>query len=162
SPANTGDPTFLDNCGGLVTITFVDSLTSGACPGAYLISRTFTAEDECGNIATCLQQILVEDTTPPIITCPVSVTIECTDDTSVDSLGIAAAVDACDTLVDIVVTDSIVPGNCAAEYLILRKFVASDQCGNADSCIQSILVQDNTGPVFDTLCQTEFEFFTSL
>ena len=59
-PAN---PTATDNCGGSVTITFSEDST-GSCP--YTLTRTWEAEDECGNVATCVQVLTVDDTTPPV------------------------------------------------------------------------------------------------
>src|SRR6266700_2394206 len=42
----------------------------------YATKRTWTATDECGNTATCSQTISVQDTTPPVIACADSKTIE--------------------------------------------------------------------------------------
>src|SRR5690606_34917899 len=92
------------------------------CVGNYTILRTFYAADQCGNIDSCLQTISVIDTVAPVITCPVDVTVQCTDDTSVDSIGIATAVDACDTLVTITSSDVVLAGNCPGNYTISRTF----------------------------------------
>ena len=44
-----------------------------------VITRTWTATDNCGNASTCIQTITVEDVTAPVITCPVDVTVNCED-----------------------------------------------------------------------------------
>ncbi|MBK7342543.1 MAG: hypothetical protein IPJ06_05210 [Saprospiraceae bacterium] len=55
--------------------------TSGNCPDNYKIERTWKATDRCGNVSTtCKQTITIEDTTPPVVTCPAGITIECSDD----------------------------------------------------------------------------------
>ena len=41
--------------------------TSGACPGNYSVTRTWTATDDCGNFSTASQTITVQDTTAPVI-----------------------------------------------------------------------------------------------
>lgn len=64
-PEVTGWPTATDNCGGLVVITYVDVFAyrnGTTCP--WKLIRTWTATDECGNNATCTQEIVCccEDT----------------------------------------------------------------------------------------------------
>src|SRR5947208_16690108 len=50
-----------------------------ALPGAAVnaIDRTWTATDDCGNSSTCVQRMTVRDTTPPAITVPPDVVLEC-------------------------------------------------------------------------------------
>ena len=40
-----------------------------------VITRTWTATDDCGNASTCMQTITVEDMTAPVITCPADATV---------------------------------------------------------------------------------------
>src|SRR5690606_39443512 len=133
SVASLGIATATDACDTVITITSSDLVIAGDCPGDYTIERTFYAEDQCGNIDSCVQTITVIDTVAPVITCPLDLTVECTDDLSVDSLAIATAVDACDTLVTITSSDVVLAGNCPGNYTISRTFYAADQCGNVDS-----------------------------
>ena len=42
------EATATDNCGEVV-ITVEEVTTAGACAGDYVITRTFTATDDCGN-----------------------------------------------------------------------------------------------------------------
>src|SRR5947199_8394899 len=67
-----------DNCGGAVTVTWQgDSISSSNCAGQFVISRTYRAIDQCGNSASCIQTITVNDTNPPSITCPSNLTASC-------------------------------------------------------------------------------------
>src|SRR5260370_18206585 len=67
-----------DSCGGPVTVTWQgDAISSSNCPGQFIISRTYRATDLCGNSATCIQTITVNDTNPPSITCPTNLTASC-------------------------------------------------------------------------------------
>ena len=141
---NTGVATGSDDCGS-VTITYSDSETPGACPGAYTVSRTWTATDECGNVATCVQTITVEDMTPPTITCPADVTLECPGDTTTGNTGVATGSDDCGT-VTITYSDSETPGACPGAYTVSRTWTATDECGNVATCVQTITVEDMTPP----------------
>ena len=70
-PANTGTPTATDNCDpNVTTFRFSDVTTPGACPQEMTITRTWEAEDACGNVsASCVQTINVVDNTAPVVTC---------------------------------------------------------------------------------------------
>ena len=63
-PSNTGQATAADAGDPDPTITYADA-RDGSCP--EIITRTWTAEDECGNCSSCNQTITVEDTTAPSI-----------------------------------------------------------------------------------------------
>mgnify|MGYP002683854980 CR=1 FL=1 len=55
-----------DNCGGVVTVTFIsDVISNQTCANRYTITRTYRATDVCGNFAECTQIITVNDVTPP-------------------------------------------------------------------------------------------------
>ena len=62
-------PTAVDICSEFI-ILIDEEITTLGCTGNYTIKRTFSAEDECGNVATDVQVITVEDTVPPILTIP--------------------------------------------------------------------------------------------
>jgi hypothetical protein len=68
-PSNTGTATAPDNCDSNPSITHSDAVTPGACPDDYVIARTWTATDACGNSNTCEQIVTIEDTTAPVISC---------------------------------------------------------------------------------------------
>ena len=52
--------TATDNCTANPTITFISDVSDGnTCP--EVITRTYQAEDDCGNISTCTQLITIDD-----------------------------------------------------------------------------------------------------
>jgi len=150
-PANTGSATASDNCDASPEITYSDVTTAGNCPQAYTISRTWVATDTCGNSSNCVQIIVVEDTTPPDLTCVPNVTIECDESTDPANTGQASATDNCDPVADVTYTDAIVPGACPQELTITRSWTAVDDCGNVSNCTQVIEVVDSTPPTI-TFC----------
>ena len=70
------DASATDNCGE-VTIDVVDTTIAGACEGDYIITREFTATDDCGNSSSATQIITIIDTTAPVLTIPSDYTAEC-------------------------------------------------------------------------------------
>ncbi len=120
SPDNTGYATATDNCPGEITLTYEDVFTQGGCPQEGTIDRTWTATDACGNSASCVQTITIEDTTAPIIVCPPDVTVSCTDPTHPDYTGYATATDNCAPDVIITWSDEIIPGDCGGPELAAK------------------------------------------
>ena len=146
-PPATGSATATDNCTASPTITFSDATVSGACPLLMTITRTWTASDGCGNSTACIQIVVVTDNTPPVISCPANITIECTASTLPANTGSATATDACDSAPTITSSDVTVGGACPQERTITRTWVATDDCGNTSTCVQTIFVDDSTAPV---------------
>src|SRR5690606_2334200 len=124
-----------------------------------LLIRTHTATDECGNQADCIQTILIEDTTAPVLTCAADVTIECTEDTSPANTGSSTATDNCDAAVtNISFSDAIIPSTvCPQELTIQRTWTATDSCGNSSTCLQIITVDDSTAPVLTCAADVTIE-----
>ena len=94
------------------------------------------------NSDECTQIITIVDTTAPVMTCPDDVTIECGDAIPVTS---TTATDNCDTNVDVTYSDGPEMGLCP--MVIVRTFVATDDCGNTTECTQRIIIEDTTPPV---------------
>src|SRR5262249_14378300 len=93
----------------------------------------------------------VHDVTPPVVTCPANVTVNCQDSTAPANTGTANATDNCSpttiTFSD-VSTQNPNPGVCGHNtYTITRTWTARDVCLNSASCGQTIHVQDVTAPV---------------
>ncbi len=139
---NTGVATATDGCG-TVTITFADLVTTN-CGGTRVLARTWTARDQCGNTTNAVQTITVRDTTPPTITAPPDLVLDCPAVTTTNATGVATASDGCGS-VTINWSDSI-SNNCGGSKLISRTWTATDQCGNTASALQKITLRDITPP----------------
>jgi len=134
----------------VVTGTFpVSDLTS--CPA--LVNLTVNAADDCGNAASTVVVVgEVVDDTPPDITCPEPIIVECTESggTPADDPQLipfftgVSATDNCDGNPDIT-NDAPVffPSGQTTDVI----FTAMDVCGNATPCTTSVTVVDTTPPV---------------
>jgi hypothetical protein len=142
STYNTGIATAVDGCS-TATVTFSD-VTITNCGGTKVIQRTWTARDLCGNITNAIQTITVRDSTPPTLTLPANITLECPANTNVLNTGSATAQDGCGN-VTVTFSDSV-SNICGGAKLISRIWRATDACGNTTTGTQRITVQDTTAP----------------
>ncbi len=139
----TPNPT--DNCDDDVDLVFEEINNSGSCNnGIFTIVRTWTATDNCGNNIVQVQTINVTDNTPPtLVDVPADVTIEC----DLIPAPTVTATDACDSDVEVTLSESTEAGICPNTYILTRTWTATDDCGNTDIGTQVITVTDNTAPV---------------
>src|SRR5690606_20731625 len=150
SPTGQGSATATDNCDTTPTIASTDNIIPGQCPQSYTIQRTWTATDDCMNTSTCTQTIVVTNT-PPAITCPANVTIQC--NTSLDpavntALGTATASDNCGGTTMVNYADGVpVTGACPQAFSFVRTWTATDNCGATATCMQVITVVDTQAPM---------------
>ena len=135
-----------DNCGGAVTVTFADVISNQICANRFLITRTYTATDACGNIANCAQTITVFDNSLPIIACPANVTVSCVGLVPVASSTAVTTSDNCGGAVTVTSADVISNQICTNRFTITRTYRADDECGNSVRCVQTITVNDQTPP----------------
>ena len=147
--------TATDNCDEAPVITSVDVITPGACDNSFTIARTYTAVDACGNSSTHLQTITVIDVDPPIIDCPDTVTLACTDDHNL--VPNATATDNCEGPITVTFTFTTEPGACAQESTVTRTYTATDACGNSSERTQTIFLIDDVDPILDAPALIELD-----
>jgi hypothetical protein len=141
--------TATDNCDTDVPVVYNEVRTDGACIDSYILTRNWTATDNCGNSITHVQVISVEDTTAPVWdqVMPTDITVEC------DGVPAAPAVvtvsDNCDSDVLVEFTEVRTDGSCPDTYTLTRTWTATDNCGNSITHVQVISVEDTTAPVWD-------------
>ena len=87
------------------------------------------------------------DVTPPDLTCPIDMVVECGDSTDTNDTGVATATDICTNDIVIAWSDALAAGSCGGEYFIYRTWTATDACGNMTNCMQTISVVDTTPPL---------------
>ncbi|MBK8504050.1 MAG: HYR domain-containing protein [Saprospiraceae bacterium] len=130
-------PTASDNCD--MSLTIVCTPASGSFFPVGMTMVTCTATDDTGNDSSCSFTVTVNDTEPPMITCPNGFTVEC-----------LAAIPACSGS-DATVTDNC-PGvgapTCSQGMLVgdecmgtvKKTYEVMDAAGNMVSCTQTITI----------------------
>jgi len=141
--------TATDNCDESPIVTVRDSSNGGeGCKDdPLIITRIYTATDDCGNESSCFETITVIDDVPPEITCPPDVIVDadagsCGADADNVYLGEAFATDNCPGVV--VVNDAPPNSHNDGDYPIgttLVTWTAIDHCGQTDTCIQKVIVR---------------------
>ncbi|TNE69466.1 MAG: HYR domain-containing protein [Bacteroidetes bacterium] len=157
--ATTVNNNSTDNTYPLCDLTYDISVDGGAfgpdftfdC--SHLGTRLLTLQvtDKDGNTATCTQNVLVRDVTPPTLMAPANVTINCDESTAPANTGTYSNVeDNCDPDPDVVqLADAFIAGSCANEFTIIRSWRATDASGNSAVVSHSIFVHDVDVPVFN-------------
>ena len=152
----------VDNCDPNVDVAFDERIEETLC-GASII-RTWTAEDECGNITRKQQTITVTDEEAPVITLsnPLlagipnggSITFDCDAMPEFDENDIIAT-DNCDTDLTIEFVDLVrKEGNCQVDGYLTEMtcgWRAIDNCGNEMEYIITITVVDTRAPMLNNV-----------
>lgn len=148
-PDYIASSTISDNCSanGDMTITQTPSAGTSLTAGTYSVE--ISATDECGNTNSCTVSVTVTNNEVITITnTPGDVTIACDESTHPSNTGSYTATTSCGAggLV-INYTDAVTAGSCANASVIERTWSATDNCGNSETHVQIITIQDNTAPV---------------
>jgi hypothetical protein len=126
-----------------INIVYTDSGSPEGCDA--FITRIYTAIDAAGNTSSFAQILHLVDFAPPIFTyIPDDMVIECGEEN--DDLGEPTVVDNC-SAVTITTASTQVGGPCPEGYQIIRMFTAVDECGNASTATQTIIVNETIDPV---------------
>ena len=149
-------PTATDNCDGVVTVFYSEELRPGDCANRFSIVRTWTAEDLCSNVTRFVQTITVNDTQAPTWNepAPANPTVECSQ--LVPAVPVQTAADNCGVPVFIDFSEVEIPGTCSNQYTVVRTWIASDDCGNKTTRVQTVTVSDIIAPVLANLPQPTF------
>ncbi len=155
SPNDCCFATATDNCDLNPIISHIDAI-SGLIPCDWNIQRTWKAEDNCGNVTTCVQSIVVfDDVTPTLTNCPPNVTLT----------GVISPTGICSA--NLQVASPIAMDNCDQSVMLINSFnntnnasgtypngittvvwTATDDCGNAATCSFTVVVSCSQSAFF--------------
>ncbi len=159
-----------DNCAAneYLTIDFVDVSTQDPnmenCGHyTYIIYRTWTVTDPCGNATTKLQVITVQDVEPPVIECQ-DITVELDENgeyvlSGNDVLTYVEDNCAADEFLIVTVITQSGPLTCEDLGTSLHTIMVTDPCDNAAFCTVNITVVDLLAPTI--ICPAPQTFYLS-
>jgi len=139
-----GNPTVSDNCDDDVEVTLDIDTIAGDCPAEKVYRRTWTAEDNCGNITTVVRNINIVDNAGPVFTAGQQTLYNfyCGENPVTPT---PTATDACSQVVSITASNGTASG-CTGGFN--RTWTALDACGNSRTFVQTIAFIDTLAPVF--------------
>jgi gliding motility-associated-like protein len=137
-----------DNCDPHPQVNFAERPSGSTCDDRILL-RTWTLTDACGNERFYRQNIGFRDVEAPVfLTLPRDTTVPC------DHVPTPAAVEAndfCEGRVPVAYLETFVAGNCISSYQLVRRWTATDLCGNSATITQTLTVVDLEAPVIAPL-----------
>ncbi len=157
-PPNDAVVMVTDNCKDDLEIFITEDTITYTCSGTYVIERTWSATDGCGNTALETQTITVVDETPPTTFAMHSffgeikhgdvLYAECSQIPSLDSIGFASTDDCSE--VTRTFEETVTRADCITEGFVEQRYcgwTVTDECGNFDSLYFTVFIIDNTPPV---------------
>ncbi len=142
-PVNSDLPLILESCGDVTISTLTVIPGNSGCPGDEVaITRTYTIEDEEGNIDQCMQTFTVVSNVAPTISCPAGGVVECAADIVV-SVSDATATAECGTP-SISLSGPVINGtpDCPATTYTYT-YTVTDFCNRMASCTQVFTIAND-------------------
>ena len=142
-----GIATFADNCPASVMVV-EDVIENLNVCDVGVITRTWTATDNCGNSGTYVQTINIKDNTNPTITCPATQNQNApngTDTTLLDYTSMASISDNCSDSANITVTQFPAIGSTQNVGTTNVVLTAIDECGNFAICAFDVTITNTVG-----------------
>ena len=146
-----------DNCDNNVIVNYIENkiVETESCKSNYTLERIWTATDCAGNTSVWKQIIKVQDTTPPTLPSPIAevINVKCNEIPAKPELTFE---DNCSSNIEVVYTESAPQNQNEYGYVIIRQWVATDECGNSTTIKQTINVSINAfSYVYGSVCNNE-------
>ena len=127
-----GAPVIIDSCDHSIEIVFqrVDTVAQDDC--SLVLEKTWIINDGMNFLDTCRQVIRIENSTPPVINCPLNILVDCSDFSvpDPDFTGRPMVVDACEESLSIDFFDQTIEPICP--LVIERIWTLRSACSNLD------------------------------
>ncbi|MCB0642776.1 MAG: HYR domain-containing protein, partial [Phaeodactylibacter sp.] len=124
-----------------------DTFDTLGCSQNLLVHREWTLVDVCGNVTVDTQLIYIVDTVPPsYIAPPDTVFDSCNDINNIAITGSPNNVVENCGIGSFFFINQFYNQTCVNSYNIRRLWILQDDCGNADTSIQILIVRDTVPP----------------
>ncbi|NUN99355.1 MAG: HYR domain-containing protein [Saprospiraceae bacterium] len=154
-PQVLGYPDVSDNCDSEVVLSFLEEVEEQDClsPNVRVITRFWTATDNSGNTAECIQTITVARPSLDSIQFPADTLLSCENAVVTPAVtgqptlfgNPVSSGELCDFIMT--VSEDTIPLCSSIEFQYLRIWTILDQCsGFSVADTQSIVIQDTLGP----------------
>lgn len=136
-----------------------DGPASPECPSNFTETRSYTADDGCGNVVTATQTVEHVDDKPPMLEVfgeDEPQQQQCLRDAARRRPRKACVIDNCSNVtVAMCQTVEREPGACVDDAVLVREYTAIDKCGlDVPPVYRNTIVRDTTAPVFAAVDQT--------
>ncbi|MFV5700220.1 PKD domain-containing protein, partial [Flavobacterium sp. ZT3R17] len=138
--ATAAVPVTTDNCSGTITGTTSDALTY-TTQGTHTITWTFT--DAVGNFSTATQNVVITDTTKPVVPVLANVIGQCTATATVP-----VTTDNCSGTITGTTSDALTYSTQGTHTIT---WTFTDAVGNFSTATQNVVITDTTKPVVPVL-----------
>ncbi len=139
------DPVIDDNCL-LVDVSFFETIDTLDCANSFVITRNWIVTDGAGNSASASQTITVLDEEAPIPSPAMfaDTTVGCGD--SIPAVPVVDWVDNCGDEVNVDFSETLDSLTGINDFQITRTWIGTDLCGNSDTVVQIVIVEDVSNP----------------
>ncbi|XOV67735.1 MAG: T9SS type A sorting domain-containing protein [Fluviicola sp.] len=147
-----------DNCG-VPTVTYVGDVASNGTGCGDTITRTYNVSDDAGNNINVTQIIVLNDVTPPTASNPITLNVVCLADVPSSTGATSWVTDEADNCGTPTVTwvSDVSSNGTGCNDTITRTFSVTDDCGNAITLEQLIIIDDHVAPEPDAVSLEEIK-----
>lgn len=143
---NYPDPTVNDNCPG-ETFSLISGPANGDDIGPGMYTVVIEGADAAGNTSTCSFEIVITETSSPVITCPSDLIVPADPGSCEATVAfpLPTASDSCST-VTVIQTSGPASGSVFPAGTTTLTFEAEDEYGNTATCSYNVTVVDDIDP----------------
>jgi hypothetical protein len=134
-----------------VQVDMVEEVIEGECANSYVIVRTYTATDACGNVSepVSVSYYIYDNTNPTVETQLEDLTYDCATEIVPATITVS---DNCSDVANITVTPSVETiwsDDCGNGVFVVNYYVV-DECGNFSEASYTVTIQDEVAPTLST------------